>query len=72
MKNKLNFSIEIKSIEVDGIWYTIKYIYSDGTGMWEEKEITGDHSWEKPEEWKRALEEGEALRMALSDVADNY
>ena len=70
-KNTLSLNIEIKKIDVDDRYFTIKYKYILD-GKQKIGEIHEDYEGWENKEWKEILEEGEALRCALQDIAEDY
>ena len=60
-------TIEITQLEVDERYYSFEYHIKirneDYTGTYD-----SDHSWDDPEEFKKVLEEQEAINLAIGEV----
>ena len=53
VKTVTNFKVEIWDIEVDSMYFSFQYkVYRDG-GAIKEGEYEDDHTWDKPEDFKK-------------------
>ena len=70
--NILNLNIVILKIEVDDDYYSIKYDwYANGKKKKASYESDYDNGM-TPLGWKNELENGEAIRIALLQIAEDY
>jgi len=73
MKIKVNFEVEIKNIEVNDGYYSFDYIVKTGNKILTEETYDSDFdNGMSDSRWKKELENGEALNIALQQFAENY
>lgn len=69
MKKKYVVEVEIGEIDVDESYFTFSYRVSVNGKLRAKGEINDDYeNGETPAQWKKTLEKGEAVNMALSRV----
>lgn len=70
MKKNLKLEIEISNIEVEDGYYSFDYVYTLNGKKKKKSYDSGYEGWTE-KEWKNELEKGEAVNIALQQIAEN-
>lgn len=71
VNDKLKLEIEICDIDVGESYYSIAYLYTIN-GKKKKGNLDGDFDTWTIQDWEKELKNGEALRIVLQEITNNY